>query len=153
MPNNEEYDASYNLTGDILFMSSNVQVISSDNLSASKCGNKQLVPNYQNKVASQNIYALNVNSQLNTNTDTAAEGSAFIRSLRQVRPFEAYMAIEGNAGARRAIPVFDDDATGIPSIPVSIDRRSDDIYNLNGQRVNSMSRGVYIQNGKKVIKK
>ena len=153
MPNNEEYEASYNLSGDIQFTSSNVQVISSENLSAGKCGNKQLVPNYQNKVASQDIYALNVNSQLNTNTDTSVEGSAFIRSLRQVRPFEAYMAIEDNAGARRAIPVFDDDATGIPSIPVSIDRRNDAIYNLNGQRVNSMSRGVYIQNGKKIIKK
>ena len=153
MPNNEEYEASYNLSGDIQFTSSNVLVIASDGLSASKCSNKQLVPNYQNKVASQDIYALNVNSLLNTNTDTAAEGSAFIRSLRQVRPFEAYMTIEGNAGARRVIPIFEDETTGVPSIPVSIDWRGDAIYNLNGQRVSSMSRGIYIQNGKKIIKK
>ena len=153
MPNNEEYDTSYNLTGEIQFTSSNVKVLPSDNLSASKCGNKQLVPNYQNKVASQDIYALNVNSQWNTNTATETEGSAFIRSLRQVRPFEAYMAIEGNAGARRVIPVFEDEATGIPSIPVLWGSKDDAIYNLNGQRVNSMSRGVYIQNGKKIVKK
>ena len=94
-----------------------------------------------------------MNSLLNTNTDTAAEGSAFIRSLRQVRPFEAYMTIEGNAGARRVIPIFEDETTGVPSIPVSIDWRGDAIYNLNGQRVSSMSRGIYIQNGKKIIKK
>ena len=153
MPNNEEYEASYNLSGDIQFTSSNVQVISSDNLSASKCDKWQFVPNYQNKVASQDIYALNVNSQLNTNTATETEGSAFIRSLRQVRPFEAYMAIEGNAGARRVIPVFEDEVTGIPSIPVLWGSKDDAIYNLNGQRVNSISRGVYIQNGKKIIKK
>ena len=153
MPNNEEYDASYNLSGDIQFMSSNVQVLSSENMSAGVCGNKHLVQNYQNKVASQDIYVLNVNSQLNANTATEVDGSAFIRSLRQVRPFEAYMAIEGNAGARRVIPIFGDDAASIPSIPVSIDRRNDAIYNLNGQRVNTMSRGIYIQNGKKIIKK
>ena len=105
------------------------------------------------QVASQDIYVLNVNSQLNANTATEVDGSAFIRSLRQVRPFEAYMAIEGNAGARRVIPIFGDDAASIPSIPVSIDRRNDAIYNLNGQRVNTMSRGIYIQNGKKIIKK
>ena len=154
MPNNDEYDATYNLSGDIQFTSSNVQVISSEDLSASKCGNKQLVPNYQNKVASQDIYALNVNNQWNTNTATETEGSAFIRSLRQVRPFEAYMAIEGSAGARRVIPIFEDDTTtDIPSIHMLFDRTNDAIYNLNGQRVKSMTRGIYIQNGKKITKK
>ena len=75
-------------------MSSNVQVLSSENMSAGVCGNKHLVQNYQNKVASQDIYVLNVNSQLNANTATEVDGSAFIRSLRQVRPFEAYMVQE-----------------------------------------------------------
>lgn len=160
MPNNKNYDDDYNLgskevgKGDISFIGSNVQVQASEKLNIGTCAYKIFKPNFQYLLADDRIGVLNVVNLWESNTDGLIEGSVFVRNLRQVHPFEAYMTIEGNAGARRVIPIFEDGgSTGIPTVPVSIDRRSDAIYNLNGQRVNSMSHGIYIQNGKKIIKK
>ena len=75
MPNNENYDASYNITGNIQFIGNNVQIKASDNLSAVQSGNKSFVPNYQYQETSSSIYALNVNNQWNTNTSPEAEGT------------------------------------------------------------------------------
>lgn len=153
MPNNEAYESSYNITGDIQFVGYNVQVVASDKITNGQYGNKRLVANYRNQKANNGIYALNVNNRWNNNTDTSVEGSAFIRGLRQVRPFEAYMALEGGNAGIRAIPVFGNETTGIMTLPTTGLEDADAIYNLNGQRVNSMSRGIYIQNGRKVVKK
>ncbi len=153
MPNNEAYESSYNITGDIQFVGYNVQVVASDKMTNGQYGNKRLVANYRNQKANNGIYALNVNNRWNNNTDTSVEGSAFIRGLRQVRPFEAYMALEGGNAGIRAIPVFGNETTGIMTLPTTGLEDADAIYNLNGQRVNSMSRGIYIQNGRKVVKK
>ena len=153
MPNNEAYESSYNITGDIQFMGYNVQVVASDKMTTGQYGNKRLVANYRNQKANNGIYALNVNNLWNNNTDTSAEGSAFIRGLRQVRPFEAYMALEGGNAGIRAIPVFGNETTGIMTLPTTGLEDADAIYNLNGQRVKTMGRGIYIQNGRKVVKK
>lgn len=153
MPNNEAYDSSYNITGNIEFVGNNVQIMVSENVTIGQHGNKRLVANYRNQDANNGIYALNVNNQWNNNTDSSVEGSAFIRGLRQVRPFEAYLTLEGSNAGIRSIPVFDNETTGVAAIPVSGFGNADAIYNLNGQRVNSMSRGIYIQNGRKIVKK
>jgi hypothetical protein len=41
--------------------------------------------------------------------------------------------------------------TGIQSIKVFASETDGAIYNLSGQRVSSPSKGIYIQNGKKII--
>jgi len=48
---------------------------------------------------------------------------------------------------------FEDDATGIPMVSGSKIQFSgnDEIYNLNGQRVNTYYRGIVIKNGKKIF--
>lgn len=157
MPNNENYDASYNITGNIQFIGNNVQIKASDNLSAVQSGNKSFVPNYQYQETSSSIYALNVNNQWNTNTSPEAEGSTFIRSLRAVRPFEAYLTVEGGTSAPNYIPVFGD------GMPTGIDAKlmnsegvnSEKWYSLDGRKLQGKptTKGLYIVNGRKVVVK
>lgn len=45
-----------------------------------------------------------------------------------------------------------EDATGIASLVNSEEVKSEKVYNLNGQRVTTPKRGLYIVNGKKIIK-
>ena len=157
MPNNENYDASYNITGNIQFIGNNVQIKASDNLSAVQSGNKSFVPNYQYQETSSSIYALNVNNQWNTNTSPEAEGSTFIRSLRAVRPFEAYLTVEGGTSAPNYIPLFGDGMpTGIDAKLVNSEGvNSEKWYSLDGRKLQGKptTKGLYIVNGRKVVVK
>lgn len=165
MPNNDNYDATYNISGNIVFSASNVTVQESDNLISSKHGHRNLVPNYQNIDRSSDIYALNVNNLWSTNTDSnLAEGSAFVRDSRQSRPFEAYMTIDSGGGTTRSINIFDDnETTGIMNLPLACKNKDGVIrvYSLSGMLLkqgndekilNDLPKGVYVVNGKKIVK-
>lgn len=157
MPNNEMYESSYNLTGNIQFIGTNVEVKASDNMTTSQYGNKRLVANYQNQAASSDIYALNVSNEWHQNTATEKEGSTFIRALRAVHPFEAYLTVEGSAAGQRAIPIFDN---VVPTAIVDVmrlmsDGRSDnEWYDLQGRKLQGepTKNGLYINKGKKIRK-
>ena len=157
MPNNENYNPIYNISGNIQFVGINVQVKATEGLTSGKNGNKKLTPCYQNQDAGNGIWALNVNNLWSKNTDTALEGSAFIQSLRSVHPFEADMTTEGAAAARRVIPVFGDgDATGIADVrSMMSELRGETWYTLDGRKLQEKptTKGVYIQNGRKVVVK
>jgi len=56
-----------------------------------------------------------------------------------------------NGGVRQFYNLFSDDATGIEDAVNSEEIKVKSYYNLNGQRVNQPTRGLYIVNGKKVI--
>lgn len=59
------------------------------------------------------------------------------------------------AGARLTI-IFDDETTGISDASRLMDngeRKNDNFFNLNGQRVEKPAKGLYIVNGKKVVMK
>lgn len=161
MPNNEMYNPSYNISGIVQFIGENVQFKVSDNLAYGKEGNKKLIPIFQNQEASQDFFVLNVNNQWSSNTDAAVEGSVFIRGLRKIHPFEAYMTIDGNA-ASRVIPVFgDQELTGIYDIPfTNKDNRDVKVYTLEGQLVatgkraelmKKLSKGIFVIDGQKVV--
>ena len=165
MPNNDNYDATYNISGNIVFSASNVTVQASNNLVSSKHGHRNLVPNYQNIDRSSDIYALNVNNLWSTNTDSnLAEGSAFVRDSRQSRPFEAYMTIDSGGSTTRSISIIDDDdTTGIMSLPLASKHNDGAIrvYSLSGMLLkqgndekilNDLPKGVYVVNGKKIVK-
>ena len=47
--------------------------------------------------------------------------------------------------------VFDDQATGIADLKAAA--KGDAIYNLNGQRIEKATKGIYIIGGKKMMKK
>ena len=156
MPNNEYYDEVYNITGKVIFKGSNMQVKASDNLNVGMKGNKKLVPNYQNQQADATIYALNVNNQWCQNTASEVEGSVFIQSLRPVRPFEAYLTVSGSEAARRVIPIFEEgESTGIIDLPLRDDINVDTWFTLDGRKLftKPTEKGVYINNGKKVLMK
>ena len=155
MPNNEMYDSDYNQTGNIRFIGNNVQIVSSDNMTIGQYGNKRLVANYQNQEANADIYALNVSNEWYQNTETEKEGSTFIRSLRAIHPFEAYMTLESGAAAMRAIPIFENDATGISDVQHSLLNVQRDVwYSIDGRKLQGepKQKGIYIYNGKKVRK-
>ena len=155
MPNNEMYDSSYNLTGNIQFIGNNVQVMASDNPTTSQHGNKRLVANYQNQVANADIYALNVSNEWCQNTATEKEGSVFIRSLRDVHPFEAYLTVESSAACQRAIPIFAGDVpTSIIDIEMMRNAGNEEWYTIDGRKLQNepKQKGIYIHKGKKVRK-
>ncbi|MBQ8064975.1 MAG: hypothetical protein IJ200_04885 [Prevotella sp.] len=156
MPNNKEYyDADYNITGKVVFTGTNVEMKASDELTVGMYGQKCLMPNFQQK-AIADIYALNVSNEYVENSDVNhLPGSTFLRNSRPVHPFEAYLTVEGSAA--RAIPIFDgNEDTGIGDA-LRINKgevtKNNNVFNLNGQRVQTPGRGLYIVNGKKVVMK
>jgi len=63
----------------------------------------------------------------------------------------AYLPAQaGGNGAREFIAIDDNTTTGVNSIDNG-HRTMDNVYNLNGQRVNNAKKGLYIVNGKKVV--
>ena len=154
MPNNEMYESSYNQTGNIQFIGTNVEVKASDKPETVQYGNKHLVANYQNQAASSDIYALNVSNDWHQNTATEKEGSTFIRSLRAVHPFEAYMTMEGS-NAPWAIPIFDN-ATDVRWLMEEVrgTMAEDAWYDLQGRKLQGepAKNGLYINKGKKIRK-
>ena len=78
----------------------------------------------------------------------AAEGGAFY-----VKAETAYLAVpKANAAGAKGF-AFNGEATGIEGVNANVENVKA-IYNLNGQRVASMAKpGLYIVNGKKVVRK
>lgn len=75
---------------------------------------------------------------------TSGAGKAYLRTSNPLR--------KENESSARVSWVFDDDTTtGIDVL--KSDNQGNEVYNLNGQRVNNAVRGLYIVNGKKVIMK
>lgn len=70
-------------------------------------------------------------------------------------PNRAYLQIPSNlvpsANNARITTVFDDEVTPVEDILTTSDNSKDDYYNLNGQKVQTVKKGIYIKNGKKVI--
>ena len=62
----------------------------------------------------------------------------------------AYLMVPG---ASRAAFFFDGKSTGLNDVRAKLSEVSGDVYNLNGQRVTSPRKGLYIMNGKKVVVK
>ena len=156
MPNNEVYHSSYNVADNIQFIGNNVEVKASDKLTIGQYGNKRFVANYQNMAVNSDIYVLNVSNDWSQNTVTEVEGSAFIRALRQVHPFEAYLTLEGSAAGQRSIPIFDNDVlTDIVDVRWQKEDGRDDVwYDLQGRKLQGEPKqnGIYIFKGKKVKK-
>ena len=158
MPNNSLYLKEYRIAGKVTFESENVEVKASDDLHSVQYGDRTLVPNFTNK-KDDSILALNVNNDIVTYT-SADMGSKFVKGLRQVYPFEAYMT---TTSGTRSIDVLDGMVTGIKAVKGMIDETAQGvrIYDIRGVLVkssNSMSEakeglrpGVYVVQGKKII--
>lgn len=131
----------------------------SDEMQSAHYQDRTFVPNYIN-LDDKNCFALNVNNYYVTNSSTDKDGSKFIKGLRSVRPFEAYMTTTSNT---RSIDVLDGMATAIKEImKVSEGTNTIKVYDTKGVLVKTikandnlrrgLANGVYIVNGKKMIK-
>ena len=75
-----------------------------------------------------------------------SDGSAFTNGAHK-----AYLALSSASGVKGFDLNGDDDATGIEN--VDAEANDEAIYNLAGQRVGKMQKGINIVNGKKILKK
>ena len=114
---------------------------------ATKVGNDTyaLIGIYSPKTISEdNIYGVKANGAI-----AKGKKDTTIKGLR------AYFIINGNGGAAK-INFGDDETTGIENIVTPTAISNQKVYNLNGQYVGNdlkaMPKGIYIVNGKKVIK-
>jgi len=78
-----------------------------------------------------------------TDGSTLSAGKAYL-------PLPTAQLPSGTAGARQLTMVFDDETTGIQQIQSDV-KSNGDYYDLQGRRVSTPTRGLYILNGKKVV--
>ena len=70
-----------------------------------------------------------------------------------VNPFRAYIKAQSAAASKEFVNViFDSNTTGISNVNNQGNADNDIIYDLSGRRVNKAHKGVYIINGKKIVK-
>ena len=66
---------------------------------------------------------------------------------------KCYLLLPEGSSAKGLEEFFFDDTTGIENAMFNVQSSKNEVYNLNGQRVDNNYKGVVIVNGKKVIKK
>jgi len=155
MPNHENYKQEFRLQGDVTFSSTNVTVRRTDDLQSPTFGDKTFSPSYTTKNNTQ-FYALNVENNHISYNGESAKGSRFVKGLRAVRPFEAYMT---STSGTRWIAIDDDMTTYINEVTelLNDEKKYVRIYNINGQLIKlateeniNLPAGIYIINGQKL---
>ena len=95
------------------------------------------------------------------NNGNAPQGSFIISnnvfynvdSTVALKAFRGYITVDSGSGVKALTFDFDDDATGISLMEDGRSQMEDGaIYNVAGQRINKMQRGINIVNGKKILK-
>ena len=155
MPNNSVYPSVYNQVGNVTFSSSNVTVPETHPLEMFGA-NVILTPAFQNLAAGSDIFTLNVGEA----QGSYPEGSVFISNYRSVRPFQCYARHSSQARGTdeiQYIPLTSigggDDTTAIMEIIQPAANGTGDWYSLDGRKLSAKptQKGVYIQNGKKIV--
>ena len=163
MPNNSSYQDNYILAGDVTFSAENITVPKTPTFKGT------FLPAFSLVAKSSSVYALNVNNRYVRYSGGEKPGSVFIRDLRDVRPFEAYLT--GNF-TRGVIEINFDNGTTTLNEELRMKNEESAgaaegeivIHALSGQQVTrttqrdfdavwqQLPKGVYIVNGKKLIK-
>ena len=170
MPNNEHYNADYNLGGEISFSSTNATVYKSatsrSGYSSSTHSNRQFYPSFVTLTKDNYIYNINSGATA-AETDNKTPGSVFIKNLRNVKPFEGYIYSATSNALMFAISPFDnDETTGILEMRNDASREGETVvFDMKGllivreqtdnvgQVLSRLPDGIYIVNGKKMIVK
>ena len=151
MPNNTVYPSAYNQAGNVTFSATNVTVPVTSAQAASGA-NVTFTPAFQQVNQSGGVWALNVGEA----RGSYPEGSVFEQNYRAIRPFQAYTSHYNGA---RFIPLTsigagEDGTTEIQEWRVeSGEWRDNTWFSLDGRRQDAKptTKGVYINNGKKVV--
>ena len=153
MPNCTDYPAEYNLPGRVTFFSANVTVPVTETRTLALADSTIVMSSTMQRMShSSSYYALNVGEV----RGQYMEGSVFERDYREVHPFEAYTIHRGNTPAPRFVPIkeLNGGATGIEDVRSKMeDGRGPVWYDLHGRRLQQKPdlKGVYLQNGRKVV--
>ena len=151
MPNHADYADEYNQNGYVTFSATNAEIpVTATVTSVQETSNSSisLIPTFSHIAKTSGIYAINREV-----FRTYSPGSIFVDNLRDVHPFEAYSTIEMNSAGSRAplyIPIGERMVTAIQDITSQMSDTAK-VYNLNGLRVKTPGKGLYIVNGRKVI--
>ena len=150
MPNSSEYSEEYNLAGEVTFSAENADVPETSPVH-DEYGNYVMTPVFERWEAQQYVYALNVGEA----RGGYPEGSVFEQNYRELRPFEAFTKHLTDGGSRflSLEDLNNGNVTGLQEIDGVRGKKDDVYYDLQGRRVLHPSKGVYIQNGNKVIVK
>lgn len=103
--------------------------------------NNELLASDGNVTGDGTIYVLAV--------EGGQAGFAPLANGKKLSEGKAYLKVENASGAK--INFVIDDATDIRGIESTVDFSDGDWYNLQGVKVTSPQRGIYIHNGKKVV--
>ena len=136
MPNSTEY-GSGNITGSVTFSATNVTVQPTSN-EKTECAAFALTPcwSHINDTDStyNEIYVLNDSTYTAPNQTVYPAGSVFVRSLRPVRPFEAYYTPANGAGVKEFFPISEME-TGIQQIHnAQCIMHNEAVFDLSGRR-------------------
>ena len=174
MPNWEGYQDFYNITGEVVFSARDVRIEPTE-IQPVISGTHRFYPAFQIQTKNDSIYALN-KEEYNDN----APGSIFVKTSRDIRPFEAYFTTTGSASARKEISIADlmESTTAIADNPETLRRvysnngilyiedptgGNCNIYAVSGQlirkvalkqglnTIEGLSKGMYIVNGQKIM--
>lgn len=165
LPNNPNYDEEYSLAGDVTFSSMDAKIVSTESVVIVSTDSENFIPTFSVIERSSEVYALNVNNYLVSNNSSYDSGSMFISNLRKVYPFEAYLTTNSPNVSQVMSMVFEDETEGIGEIIVTKCKEARvKVYSLSGQMVidsdsadfdelrKQLPSGVYVVNGKKIIK-
>ena len=166
MPNNGSYPEAYNQAGKVTFSAENTTVPASvyEQIWTAD-GSVSMMPTFYNVEADEYTYALNVGREI----EGYVEGSVFVKNYRTIRPFEVYTFHEPSrnegAGARfiSVSSLFGGEGTtGIIEVIQPANNDNVKVYSLNGtllkqgkrhEVMNTLPKGVYIINNKKMVVK
>lgn len=154
----------YELNGDV---KAHVAVINGERLKLTEIGNVPestpviLKGSYYNKIAAE-LSAINVTNHLiGTSEEMVADGTQYVLAKPEGEEVGFYRATAsttiaaGKAYIKSSADVkafyFADEATGISNINENVNVNANaTIYNLAGQRIQKMQKGINIMNGKKI---
>lgn len=120
------------------------------------------LPMSENLLDGVNRYGLSVNQSdandggcLTLGKNKSGKVGFFIYKGKEKIPcYRAYISVNKVSEARDfLLSIDDDEATGIDALKNTKTDADGDYYNLSGQRVERPSKGVYIHNGRKIIKR
>jgi len=121
-----------------------------------------IIPMYENLLDGVNRYGLDVNQSdandggcLTLGKNKSGKVGFFIYKGKEKIPcYRAYISVNKVGESREfLLSIDDDEATGIDAVKNTKTDADGEYYNLGGQRVERPSKGVYIHNGRKIIKR
>lgn len=148
VPNSDEYDDEYNVSGEVTFAATNVTMTATKEEYGTMQSGFSLLASYEWKESDARIFAMNDENYFVRAGEIWMPGAAFISNLRDVRPFEAY-AYKESITSVWSLKIGGSVSTGLDALLMS---RNDNEawYTLQGIRLGNRPKmpGLYIHAGK-----